>query len=1420
MADNELIITMKVNGAEATTKQVQKALADKEALLIKSNAKSEASEQAHQQKIQDSQAQMLTGQKRWSQQMTEGVNQLNNAFKVLGATVVGAFAVGAIKSAFSNMIEYAKNLKTMSNTLDLSTKSFESFYLMAKKTASQEDVFKWLEKLNVGLQAFTSGDLSGDKLGKYLQGLSAIGFNAVQTGTGSINSEELFKKVFEYLKGGGSENEVTKLGIGARQIGELTRAAKSGKSWEDVQSLATSNEKALTAINEFASAMGSIKQNILVGIINGLGPELPIITERLKEFGKKLVDLVVAIPWDKLIWAVGALADTLAFAIKHIMSIINVSSINRITTTLTNPLSGTSEHLTAKSTNIFKEEDSFAIKMHATTKLEFETLSKMSIKNWMDMGKRMRNIYATTFREGFNRTSAKTAYIQAIMKEELAFLQETYNDLIDRKILKGSKVNFKESAKVLQEQHPGKTPIFDKFKSVEKSFESMAESSSVVEMGTTAEIITKSTNKFVSALKSSGIGAELKIAGNALTESFPALGKMATSMRGMIPLINKINLWLTAILMGMDVIDSGRAQKMANKNLISAQEKYILSDEYGQAPKGVLERGGFNQTVDSQSLTEKSFSKMIEDDSKKNWTTGGGKTGTFIKGFSSSLGYAVAKIPVSLLKLSGDILGFFSKDLGDYIESTSNNALELLRTGRTSQHRAAINSANFRIQMDKAFDELWSETAKQWLEGTAISKGIESNVSTENTKKEYKRAIALKLETVPSLDKNNLPITKSVKGREVAVTETYGKLYQASYDAEGNITGYAKTFTKITKGMQELFKKNLRALEGVNAPPKVKTFAEELQDEINKLTDSTLTANITTVKEAITKNAGNSRVIELLNKKLNELEGDSDLNSVLEKGTQEKNATTNKTRRITKLTTALKEVTSQSDAWYALQEQINKENKEDYKTSLDKLTKQKGDNVTLIANFMKEYNDASNNVAKQINAGILALETGGFSSLSNFIKEIQTTNNDSEIQKAKSLVDGIITKLNLTLTDDQKTNLTKLYDDLTKKPTAQKNSFESSEDAVAKYNIELAAAIKNSIRYVELSNLIANEKQKQLTITLETELYNKQADSIESVNKALVASAAIRAGQANPAWMQLYSAQNTDALKKETRKGFIDIYNNPKSTQQQKQIASTNLGGGGENPGFLEMTGLVSPENVTEVDKSLQKANAIMQSGMQIFTAFDDLKNAGYQREIEHIQKIIDLENERWASSSESMKEAGLQSTTYFRNEQREHNKVLFEQTKKMNAIQADQFDSEKSSKEIGVLMNGAMAITSAWTLGPIVGAISTAAILAMTAAQYAIIEGQENPYRRALGGWIPGMGNMDSQHAVLTPGEYVVNRSAAQQNASILERINAGENIGGGSSTINVNVNGNIVGTQSFVEDVLVPSIRKAVRGGHILND
>ncbi len=108
---------------------------------------------------------------------------------------------------------------------------------------------------------------------------------------------------------------------------------------------------------------------------------------------------------------------------------------------------------------------------------------------------------------------------------------------------------------------------------------------------------------------------------------------------------------------------------------------------------------------------------------------------------------------------------------------------------------------------------------------------------------------------------------------------------------------------------------------------------------------------------------------------------------------------------------------------------------------------------------------------------------------------------------------------------------------------------------------------------------------------------------------------------------------------------------------------------------------------------------------------------------------------------------------------------------------------------------------TMPWFLAAPLALGGGAYILSIIKSQQAqIAAGASSPIGFADGGIVPGTGNTDSVPAMLTPGEVILN--AAQQ-----------ENLAKSMTGITVNIQGNIIGTEQFVRDSLLPEINNTIK-------
>ena len=238
-----------------------------------------------------------------------------------------------------------------------------------------------------------------------------------------------------------------------------------------------------------------------------------------------------------------------------------------------------------------------------------------------------------------------------------------------------------------------------------------------------------------------------------------------------------------------------------------------------------------------------------------------------------------------------------------------------------------------------------------------------------------------------------------------------------------------------------------------------------------------------------------------------------------------------------------------------------------------------------------------------------------------------------------------------------------------------------------------------------------------------------------------------------------------------------------------------------------------------DMNNFLQKWGPVVsESANLIGTAFDSV-TASLNNQLDVMREIINAENERWQLQSENMEAAGLNNTAYYVKLKKDHDETLKRMQSKEKALQASAWDADKNAKIAGVIMNTAQGIMAAWATNPVVGAIMSGIIAATGAIQLATVVSQSNPYKRAFGGWIPGEGYGDSVPTLLTPGEFVVNRQAARENAGLLENINSGRRGANSSTNVFVTIEGNIIGNQDFVETSIIPGIKEALSKGYTLN-
>jgi len=138
---------------------------------------------------------------------------------------------------------------------------------------------------------------------------------------------------------------------------------------------------------------------------------------------------------------------------------------------------------------------------------------------------------------------------------------------------------------------------------------------------------------------------------------------------------------------------------------------------------------------------------------------------------------------------------------------------------------------------------------------------------------------------------------------------------------------------------------------------------------------------------------------------------------------------------------------------------------------------------------------------------------------------------------------------------------------------------------------------------------------------------------------------------------------------------------------------------------------------------------------------------------------------------------------------------VVNKETEKNVDLEKERFQTSLSG--IRSMIKGLLAQAIAGAIAKEVGTKGFAGLITGTAAAVAVTAlFDEYVPKFAQGGIVPGTGNQDTVPAMLTPGELILNQ--AQQENLV-------------SSGVTINIQGNMIGNEEFVRDVLIPEISNA---------
>lgn len=253
--------------------------------------------------------------------------------------------------------------------------------------------------------------------------------------------------------------------------------------------------------------------------------------------------------------------------------------------------------------------------------------------------------------------------------------------------------------------------------------------------------------------------------------------------------------------------------------------------------------------------------------------------------------------------------------------------------------------------------------------------------------------------------------------------------------------------------------------------------------------------------------------------------------------------------------------------------------------------------------------------------------------------------------------------------------------------------------------------------------------------------------------------------------------------------------------------------------------GVLDPEQLAAAKAKLEKLtgaqarfNALLSAAEKFTLSFTGLLTVGYDNELVALDAVSAREAQRWADRSAAMQAAGMENSSMYRNEQREFEASAKKRAATQKKLQGKAWDVEHNARYVGTTMETAQAIMAQLRTGGTLGWILAAMAAAEGVVQLATIASQKNPYQgMALGGWIQGDGSRrDNVPFMGMSGEYVVPRETARRNAEALEFMGAG-GTARPSQVIHVHI-GNVIGTDQWVTDNLIPTFKKLQRNGHII--
>jgi len=422
--------------------------------------------------------------------------------------------------------------------------------------------------------------------------------------------------------------------------------------------------------------------------------------------------------------------------------------------------------------------------------------------------------------------------------------------------------------------------------------------------------------------------------------------------------------------------------------------------------------------------------------------------------------------------------------------------------------------------------------------------------------------------------------------------------------------------------------------------------------------------------------------------------------------------------------------------------------------------------------------------------------TGLFSTMAEALKEINKTNVDKieEISKAlgievkddtleKSVAVLQLRKQELKKILDPTTNLTKASSDLTKaleKELELREFLESFGRLTAKRNKEGTTFTKGAARM-----LVDRAEAERKALEIQVQGF-KELDAIQQ--KLTITN--LNLDVANRDAVESF-ASGLQLLNDISGKEPVDLGLSFRMPEANVQVFTDDLA-----------------EKISKIDKA--KLDRAFESLLEFETLFQDQLVNGFMNSFD---QIISLQKANLDQRINNELKA-LKKTDKFRNASMEQRQTMEDDIRakfanqqkrlfKMQQLSQIAQVTMETAKNISALMTSALAASFIDPSAPARAKKISIAMGAISAAQIATIAGQQAPAFARGGSFITG-----GQQMIM-----VGDNPGGRERVDITPLSSPDFGDAGGSGSINVNIMGNVIGTQEFVRDNLLPEIENSIK-------